>query len=202
MKLAFCTEDLTDELVLSEFIRRLTGRALEIHAREYRLERGGWTKALQLAPIVARDVFRSDASGVVFAIDNDEAEPVHDPTHGEQVPGCRWCALKAAARVEEILRWERPGLPLLQFVFVVPVRTIESWLALAAGVLGRRDPSNFGKAPHERRELKRLVYGDEPHDRLTMRERSLEIVRDADLHSLRQSSPSFAHFAEQALVLR
>lgn len=201
MKLAFCTEDLSDEVFLSEFIRRLTNRELEVHSRQYRIERGGWTKALQLAPIVARDVFRSDADGVVFAIDNDDAEPLHHSVHTDS-PGCRWCMLRRAAGVDEILRWERPGLPGLQFVFVVPVRTIETWLALAAGVLRERNPLSFGKSPRERRELKGLVYGAEPHDRETMMTRGLQIIRSTDLGALRLASPSFAHFADQAEALR
>lgn len=202
MKLAFCTEDVTDEVILSALLRRLTNLKFEIHSREYRIERGGWTKALQLAPIVARDVFRSDASGVVFAIDNDDAEPLHDSTHVNATEGCRWCALWSAARVGEILQWDRPGLPKLQFLFVVPVRTIETWLALAAGTLRGRDALSFGRSSVQRRELKEFVYGPAPHDRETMTKRGLEIVQTANLETLRGASPSFAQFAAQASALR
>ena len=194
MKLAFCTEDPSDEVLLLAFVRRLTGHMIEAHQQRYRIERGGWNKALQLAPIVANAVFNSDALGAVFAIDNDAAEPLHDPSHAN-VPGCRHCALVSAAAVPDVLLRERPGLPPLRFVFVVPVRTIETWLCLIDQRMSKHEALLVGRLPAERRRLKQLAYGTERPDQELMQRRGLELIEKADLQQLKLASPSFAQFA-------
>lgn len=203
MKIAFCTEDRADQEILLGFLKRIAGLEIEAHAQSYRIERGGWTKALQLAPVVARAAHRSALAGAVFAIDNDAAEPLHDEAHdASPEKTCRHCALRAAADVEPVQGWPRPGLPPLFFVFVVPVRTIETWLALASEARIPGDPQAFGRTQTERRTLKRLVYDVEKPDTELMIERGAEIVGRANLEQLEQRSVSFRNFAAQARRLR
>lgn len=199
MKLAFCTEDESDAEILRALVSRLLGEEVTALVQHYRFERGGWSKALKLAPIIAAAVYRTDATGALFAIDNDEAEPVHDETHEvAPVNTCRYCALVSAAQVERVLAWPRPGLAPLRFFFAVPVRTIESWLVLA-----RPRPSvpesaqTLGRTASERRELKRLVYGTDRPDQALMIKRGRELVAGADLDALARTSPSFALFRLQ-----
>lgn len=200
MKLAFCTEDLTDEVLLLAFMNRLGTARFEAHDGRYRLERGGWTKALALARYVARNAFHSTADGAVFAIDNDDAEPLHASTH-EDEDGCRHCLLRKRASVDEVVAWSRPELPKLKFLFVVPVRTIETWLCIAAGALRDENPDTFGRTPTERRRLKLLAYGTEHPDQDLAQSRGLALIRDANLTTLRERSASFRLFADDTIAL-
>lgn len=196
MRLAFCTEDLGDEAILAALLERILGEPIEPHHQRYRMERGGWTKALMLAPIVARAVHRTDADGAVFAIDNDEAEPLHEETHvADPQVKCRACALRQAADLEEVQTWDRPGLPRLKFFFAVPVRIIETWMLLASSRTLPGLPETFGRTATERRELKRLLYGTERPDTDLILEKAVPIAKSADVAALELASRSFRHFA-------
>jgi hypothetical protein len=195
MKLAFCVEDDTDE----EVFRVLLSRAwkTEVVADELRFRRGGWANALQLAPIIAKAAHQRGLDGAVFAIDNDGAMPTHQPSHQEPTPGCRLCELRAAARIQEPLSWQRPGLPPLRYVFAVPVQAVETWLLLARGHDFKGQAESLGHEPNGRRKLKKWLYGDETPDRETMRHAALPIARSFDLEALAKVSPSFEAFLSQ-----
>lgn len=202
MKFAFCTEDSSDAEILRALMSRVCGQEILIHEREYRVPLGGWNKVLELASVFSRAAFNSDARGVVFAIDADAGEPLHEVSH-EQLPveGCRHCGLVRAARVDEVLSWSRPGLPPLRFFFTVPVRTLETWLLAARGARIPGDASTFGRTGAERRQLKRLLYGSEAPVREHRIEVGLAAVRDGDLDLLSSISPSFAMFRSSLLGL-
>lgn len=200
MKLAFCTEDLTDEVILLRLAERIIDRRIEAHSRRYRFERGGWTTALKLAPIIAKDVFRSDADGAIFAIDNDEGEPLHSRQHDvKPSKDCRHCELVAKADTKTVKSWHRPGLPPLKFFFVVPVRILETWLLLSREDQFPGDPLHYGRRAQERRHLKHLLWRTERPDQELMMTRGRELVEEADLARLAQRSPSFALFREDLL---
>lgn len=77
MKLAFCVQDDTDEDVFRVLLSRILGTEVVPSATPYRFARGGWTNAIKLAPIIAKDAYHRGLDGGFFAIDNDGAAPVH-----------------------------------------------------------------------------------------------------------------------------
>lgn len=199
MKLAFCTEDRTDDEILRAMTERILGEPVEALPTNLVLRRsGGWQEALRIAPMIAKAVFRTEAHGAVFVIDND-GDPPHEPAH-EQAPldDCRLCALRGSAAVHEVSAWSRPALPPLQFVFAVPVQLLETWLLLGARRFPHnQQPTRFGTTPQERRQLKRELYGD---DRAT-RERRLSIAvpiaQQLNVAEVCAESASLADFARQ-----
>ncbi|WP_309889692.1 hypothetical protein [Archangium sp.] len=195
MKLAFCVEDDTDEEVFRILLSRVW--KTEVVAEDLRFRRGGWTKALQLAPIIAKVAHQRGLDGAVFAIDNDGATPTHLPSHQDAVPGCRLCELRTAARIQEPLSWPRPDLPPLRYVFAVPVQTIETWLLLARGHDFKGQAESLGRDPNGRAKLKKWLYGMEHPDRDTMRSATLPLAEAFDLEALAKVSPSFAAFLSQ-----
>lgn len=197
MKLAFCVEDETDEEVFGILLSRIWGTEVIPDATQYRFKRGGWSQALQLAPIIARAAHRNGLDGALFAIDNDGASPSHLPAHKAVTPGCRLCELRAAAKVQEPLSWPRPGLPPLRYIFAVPVQALETWLLLAKGHDFKGESETLGRDPSGRAKLKKLLYGMEHPDRGTMREVARPIAKSLDLGALEDKSPSFAAFLTQ-----
>jgi hypothetical protein len=195
MKVAFCVEDATDEEVFRILLSRVW--KTEVVAEELPFRRGGWTNALQLAPIIAKVAHQRGLDGAVFAIDNDGATPTHLPTHQDAVPGCRLCELRSAARIQEPLFWPRPDLPPLRYVFAVPVQTLETWLLLAQGHDFKGQTESLGHEPNGRRKLKKWLYGMETPDRDTMRRAALPIAEKLDFEALAKVSPSFAAFLSQ-----
>ncbi|MDP3154702.1 MAG: hypothetical protein Q8N23_18635 [Archangium sp.] len=202
MKFAFCSEDRSDDEILRAFAERVLGESIEALPTNLLLGRsGGWQDALKLAPFIAKAIFPTEAHGAVFVIDNDGA-PLHEPGH-EQEPSaaCRLCALRLAAAVREVASWPRPQLPPLQFVFAVPVQVLETWLLLA----DRRFPHNkqphaFGTTGQERRELKRILYGDERATRDQRLAIGLPIARSFDVAATSALSASLADFGQQLRV--
>jgi hypothetical protein len=197
MKLAFCVEDDTDEDVFRVLLSRVWKTEIVPDEQPLRFPRGGWTKALQLAPIIARAAHRRGLDGAVFAIDNDGAAPTHLPSHQEPTPGCRLCELRAAAKVHEPLSWARPELPPLRYLFAVPVQTLETWLLLARGHDFKGPSELLGRDATGRAKLKRLLYGMELPDRETMRRAALPIAESFDIEALAKVSPSFEAFLSQ-----
>lgn len=198
MKLAFCTEDRTDDEILRALAEKILGEPVEALPTNLVLRRsGGWQEALRIAPAIARAVFRSEAHGALFVIDNDGAPP-HQPCHEEeQEPKCRLCALRASAGVVEVSRWSRPALPPLQFVFGVPVQLLETWLLQADGRFPHNQKADqFGTNPQERRRLKQELYGGvrTGDERLSL---ALPIIQRLDVAGTCRVSASFAHFAQQ-----
>ncbi len=202
MKLAFCSEDRTDIVILHALIERCLDRPVEIADLPAALpsRQGGWTKALELAPKVVRNVFNSNAHGAVLVIDCDEALP-HEFAHVDlPVEGCRHCQLAKAANVAKVLTWSRPALPPLQCVIAVPVRVLETWLLLASsGFPKNQNPLVYGRNSSERRKLKHALWGDERPLRATMIKRGQEIARTADIEQLMAQSRSFAWFRDEVV---
>jgi hypothetical protein len=197
MKLAFCVEDDTDEDVFRVLLSRVLGTEVVPSETQYRFARGGWTNALRLAPIIAKDAHRKGLDGALFAIDNDGAAPTHSAAHNEAQEGCRLCELRVAAQVHVPLSWPRPGLPALRYLFAVPVRTLETWLLLARGHDFKGESDTLGRDHSGRAKLKRLLYGMEDPDRDSMRSAALPIVKSLDVDALAKRSPSFADFLTQ-----
>jgi hypothetical protein len=197
MKLAFCVEDDTDEEVFRLLLSRVWKTEVAPDDQPYRFPRGGWAKALQLAPIIAKAAHRRGLDGAVFAIDNDGAVPTHLPSHQDAVSGCRLCELRTAARIQEPLSWPRPELPPLRYVFAVPVQTLETWLLLAKGHDFKGQAESLGSDPSGRAKLKRVLYGMELPDRATMRRAALPIIESCDIDALAKVSPSFKAFLTQ-----
>jgi hypothetical protein len=197
MKLAFCVEDDTDEDVFRVLLSRILGTEVVPSGTPYRIPRGGWASALRLAPIIAWDAYNKGLDGALFAIDNDGALPTHSPTHDMATPGCRFCELRAAARVHEPSSRPRFELPRLRYVFAVPVQALETWLLLARGHDFKGEAETLGRDPSGRAMLKRLLYGMEHPDRDTMRGAALPIAEKLDLGALEKASPSFAAFLTQ-----
>jgi hypothetical protein len=199
VKLAFCSEDRSDDEILRALAQRILGEAVEALPTNLVMRRsGGWQEALRLAPAIARAVFRTEAHGAVFVIDNDGA-PSHEPSHG-QAPtgGCRLCALRESAAVHEVSNWPRPLLSPLQFVFAVPVQVLETWLLLGAGRFPQNKSADlYGASPTERRQLKLTLYGDERADRARRLATSLPIVQQLDVVATSTLSRSLADFAQQ-----
>ena len=204
MKFAFCSEDRSDDELLRAFAERVLGESVEALPTNFALGRsGGWHDALKLASSIARAVFRTEAHGAVFVVDNDGA-PLHESGH-EQAPSsaCRLCALRLAAAVKEVSSWPRQGLPPLQFVFAVPVQVLETWLLLADARFPRnRQPHAFGTNAQERRELKRILYGDERATRDQRLAIGLPIARRFDVAAVSAASASLADFGHQLRAAR
>ena len=204
MKLAFCTEDRTDDAILRAIAERILDELVEALPASLVMRRGGgWQEALRIAPQIARAVFHSEAHGAVFVVDND-GDPPHEPSH-DQTPmvECRLCALRQSAAVHDVLRWARPAMPPLQFVFAVPVQVLETWLLLGA----RRFPHNktadqFGTNATERRQLKLALYGDERADREQRLSTALLIAQQLDVPAMSRVSRSLADFAHQLRAAR
>lgn len=199
MKLAFCSEDRSDDEVLRAIAQRILEEPVEALPTNLVMRRsGGWQEALRIAPAIAKAVFRTEAHGAVFVIDNDGAPP-HEPGHAQAPePECRLCALRASAQVHEVSQWPRPALPPLQFIFAVPVQVLETWLLLGA----RRFPANkaadqFGTSGTERRQLKLALYGDERANREQRLSTALPIAQQLDVLALSGVSKSLADFALQ-----
>ncbi|MCU0695192.1 MAG: hypothetical protein MUC96_01535 [Myxococcaceae bacterium] len=202
MKLAFCSEDRTDIVILHALVERCVGEPVETANLPAALpsRQGGWSKALALAPKVVRNVFNSDAHGAVLVIDCDETLP-HDKGHvGQPARGCRHCELARAADVATVLAWERPMLPPLQCVIGVPVRMLETWLLVATGTFPRNESSLvYGRNSAERRALKFALWREERPTRELMIERGKTIVQNADIPRLTTESPSFAWFRDELI---
>jgi len=197
MKLAFCVEDDTDEDVFRVLLSRILGAPVVPSEKQYRFARGGWTNALRLAPIIAKDAYHQGLDGALFAIDNDGAAPTHVPAHKEPVKGCRACELRTAARLHEPLAWPRHGLPALRYLFAVPVQSIETWLLLARGHDFKGESETLGRDATGRAKLKSLLYGMAHPDRKTMRSAALPIAEKLDVNALEKVSESFADFLTQ-----
>jgi hypothetical protein len=197
MKLAFCVEDDTDEEVFRVLLSRILQTEVVPSETPYRFARGGWTNALRLASIIARDAYQKGLDGALFAIDNDGATPTHSAAHQEAAKGCRLCELRAAARVHEPLSWPRQGLPALRYLFAVPVQTLETWLLLARGHDFKGQSESLGRDPTGRSKLKSLLYGMEHPDRDTMRSAALPVAESLDVEALAKVSQSFADFLTQ-----
>jgi hypothetical protein len=197
MKLAFCVEDDTDEDVFRVLLSRILGVEVTLSETQYQFARGGWTNALRLAPIIARDAHLKGLDGALFAIDNDGAAPTHVPAHKEPVKGCRGCELRAAARIHEPLSWPRYELPALRYFFTVPVQILETWLLLARGHDFKGEAETLGRDATGRAKLKSLLYGMAQPDRDTMRSAALPIAETLDVSALAKVSPSFADFLTQ-----
>ncbi|WP_224240360.1 hypothetical protein [Hyalangium gracile] len=197
MKLAFCVEDDTDEEVFRVLVSKALGTEVVPSETQYRFARGGWTNALRLAPIIAKDAYHKGLDGALFAIDNDGAAPTHSVTHNDAAKGCRLCELRTAARIHEPLSWPRQGLPALRYLFAVPVQTLETWLLLARGHDFKGESETLGRDQPGRAKLKRLLYGMEHPDRDTMRSAALPIAESLDVNALAEVSPSFADFFSQ-----
>lgn len=199
MKLAFCTEDRTDDEILRVLAEKILGEPVEALPTNLVMRRsGGWQEALRIAPVIARAVFRSEAHGAVFVIDNDGA-PAHHAAHEQTpVPDCRLCALRSSAGVLEVSRWSRPALSPLQFIFGVPVQLLETWLLLAAGRFPHNQKADqFGTTPQERRQLKHALYGDERASRDERLSVALSIAQQVDVPATCAVSPSLSDFALQ-----
>jgi hypothetical protein len=197
MKLAFCVEDDTDEDVFRVLLSRILGTEVVPSETQYRFPRGGWTNALRLAPIIAKDAYHRGLDGALFAIDNDGATPTHAAAHREAVKGCRSCELRAAARVHEPLSWPRHELPALRYLFAVPAQALETWLLLARGHDFKGEKETLGRDATGRARLKYLLYGMEHPDGDTMRSAALPIAKSLDVNALAKVSPSFADFLTQ-----
>lgn len=197
MKLAFCVEDDTDEDVFRVLLSRILGTEVVPSATPYRFARGGWTNALRLAPIIAKDAYHKGLDGALFAIDNDGAAPIHSTAHTSGMQGCRFCELRAAACVQEPLSWPRQELPPLRYLFAVPVQALETWLLLARGHDFKGEGETLGRDPAGRVKLKRLLYGVEHPDRDTMRKAALPLAESLDVDALAKRSSSFADFLTQ-----
>lgn len=197
MKLAFCVEDDTDEEVFRVLLSRILGTEVVSSETPYRFARGGWSNALRLAPIIARDAYQKGLDGALFAIDNDGVAPTHSVAHKDPAKNCRLCELHSAARIHEPLSWPRQDLPKLRYLFAVPVQTLETWLLLARGHDFKGESETLGRDQPGRAKLKRLLYGMEHPDRDTMRGAALPIAESLDIGALAQVSPSFADFLTQ-----
>jgi hypothetical protein len=197
MKLAFCVEDDTDEDVFRVLLSRILGTQVVPSEMQYRFARGGWTNALRLAPIIAKDAYHRGLDGALFAIDNDGVAPTHVSAHRESAKGCRACELRAAARIHEPLSWPRYELPALRYLFAVPVQTLETWLLLARGHDFKGEAETLGRDAAGRAKLKLLLYGMAQPDRGTMRSAALPIAETLDVNALAKLSPSFADFLTQ-----
>lgn len=199
MKFAFCSEDRSDDEILRAIAERILEEPVEALPTTLVMRRaGGWQEALRIAPTIARAVFRTEAHGAVFVIDNDGAPP-HEPAH-VQTPAsdCRLCALRQSAAVHEIAQWPRPSLPPLQFVFAVPVQLLETWLLLGAGRFPHNQQADrFGTTSLERRQLKQTLYGDERAGRDERLATALPIAQRLDVPALCSVSTSLADFAQQ-----
>lgn len=203
MKLAFCSEDQTDTSVLRALAERCCEEPVELALQEYVLPRqGGWTKATELAPKIARAVFRTDAHGAVFVIDCDGSVP-HDESH-QRSPHqeCRHCGMVRAARLDEVLGWARNGLPPLQFILAVPVQVLETWLLLASSSFPTHAPATYGRNATERKTLKRTLYGTERPDRGLMERIAVPIAKNLEPQRLSSLSPSFHSFKQQLVHAR
>lgn len=199
MKLAFCTEDRTDDEILRVLAEKILDEPVEALRADLVMRRsGGWQEALRIAPAIARAVFRSEAHGAVFLIDNDGALPHWTSHEKTQQSECRLCALRTSAGVIEVSRWSRPALAPLQFIFGVPVQLLETWLLLAAGRFPHNQKADqFGTTPQERRRLKQELYGDERASRDERLSTALPIAQRLDVAASCRLSPSLADFAEQ-----
>jgi hypothetical protein len=197
MKLAFCVEDDTDEEVFRVLLSRALGTEVVPSETPYRFARGGWTNALRLAPLIAKDAYNKGLDGALFAIDNDGSMPLHSAAHKDPEQGCRLCELRSAARVQEPLSWPRQDLPPLRYLFAVPVQALETWLLLARGQDFKGDSELLGRDVSGRKKLKHLLYGMAQPDRDTMRSTALPLAGSLDVNALAKASPSFADFLSQ-----
>ena len=192
MKFAFCVEDESDEAIFVVILQKILGAAVEPDgATTYRFPPGGWRRALDLAPLVARHAARSGFDGALFAIDNDGREE-HVEEHAN-AGDCRHCALRHAANVAEPLSWTRPGMPSLRYFFAVPIQMVETWLLLVRGHPFSGPPEQVGVDATGRRQLKRWLYGDESPSRARILAVAIPIANQLEPTALAAASQSFAN---------
>lgn len=197
MNLAFITEDGTDDAVLSLLLRRLGSPE---HTSTRYLAGVGFGAVLKNAPSLVRQAARGLCRAAILSVDCDETANHFQVSHQTDDSNCRRCRLSNSLPPLHELRKLSAGA--FEVVIAVPVRTIESWLAVLAGIQIPGSLSEFGKTRHERLELKRLVYGDATPTAEVMRTRAQQIGAAGDLQHLERASPSFADFREQSRGLR
>jgi len=196
---AFCVEDESDRYVFARLVDKVIGRRIDILETPFAVR--GFADAIKLAPKILRNAFAKGADTVLFAIDNDDSEPLHSRSHETSRDSeCRWCRLVFAANIRDVREQAATVRRSLGCIFAVPVRTIETWLLLIAGYPFSGAPESFGVGPVGRRRLKELVYGTERPDRQTMRSRVDALVPRLDVSHLSARSESFRAFHEQLIV--
>jgi hypothetical protein len=202
MRFAFCVEDPSDQEVLSGIMGRVLGDIIEPAQEQYRFKMRGFSKALKLASSVARHAYHKGLDGAVFAIDNDGTPP-HLPGHAQTPQAeCRVCQLRQAAAIHEPASWPRPALPPLQFLFAVPLQTIESWLLHVQGYDFKGQAETLGADANGRKKLKQALYGTSDPDGRTMRETSRPLTERLVPTELARQSASFRYFLDQLEAIK
>jgi hypothetical protein len=190
VRTALISEDQNDSLVLGVFIDRLLSRECE---HQHQLTTQGFASVLKGAGQLAISAARGRASLIVVMIDCD-----HTQDHfSEPLPhsDCRLCELgrklPAPHEIEKISNGES------RLIAALSVRTLESWLAVAGQLPVPGSIHTYGKTRDERRDLKRIVYGDAAPLSPLLNKRGTELARAADLPLLEKTLKSFAAFATQ-----
>jgi hypothetical protein len=194
VNLAFITEDLTDDIALGHLVSRC-----DIRHQQTRYQGGvGFGVVLKNAPPLVRQAARARCRGAIVAVDCDETSDHFEPDHVAST--CRRCRLTTTLPpLHELQRLSSGDFSL---IVTVPVRTLESWLAVLAEIAIAGPINTFGKTRRERLELKRLVYGTSTPTAETMQRRSHDLCPLADVDQLARTSRSFADFRVQLASLR
>lgn len=164
MKVALLSESPADEAALRLIAEGVLGHPVEVVQPPLRAR--GWPSVAQVLPVILRHLhFRTDAAGLVVAVDCDDTV-VHTEAHerpGYFHPECRLCELRAIVR--QTLKKLPPAQGRVRLLTAVglAVPAVEAWylcgrdetVTEAAWLAGRER----GEAPYTRRELKQRVYG-------------------------------------------
>src|SRR5712691_5091916 len=193
MKVAVLSESPADELAV-----RILAQAVVPHVIEpvdiLPLRTRGWPSVLDVVPVVIKQLhYHTLADGLIVVVDSNDS-PVHTATH-ESLGGadahCRFCQLRAIT--SSTMQHLRPisGRSTLRYAVGTAVPAIEAWYL--SGLNPQASEAGFlsGALVHDRRELKRLVYGtDRPGLSLEMNRAVVEAQRlAAGIHDLEISFP-------------
>lgn len=162
LRLAVVAESRLDEAVARAIVAHVRGEAPALV--ELRERPPGVSALLRRLPAILRQAYlHTDANAVVVLADGDLTDP-HSPVHeGQPDPGCRWCALHAAADTTLARFPPLAGRSPLRVAIGVAVPAVEAWLLAGRGVV--RSEAEWIVARHEgrfqsvRESLKRQAYG-------------------------------------------
>jgi hypothetical protein len=195
VKIAFQVEDISDQGILSTFVKRIGSLNAVEPVGRLRRRAGGCSGVFNTIAAVAWSAWHDGAEMLIVAVDNDDVVPAHNTTHAAArgvfaQQGCHHC------KINELLPLNLPAP--LKTIIAVPVQAIEAWLLFGAEIVGRRrehSPEGLPKAV-----LKQKLYGSTyliREDRLAI---CLPIAESVNMDSLASNSPSFKIFRDEILT--
>ena len=183
MKVAIVSESVADETALATLVAPLISGPLSLVSYRVR-KHGGWTTLMQALPnIVCSVYYATDAEGIIFVLDSDDA-PIHNDQHNSSDPQnaeCRICQVEQTVAMALRRLHNRPVGAALQIAVGLAIPAIEAWflcgvdhqVSEASWINARRQNT----IPYSRPDLKRRLYGT---DRPSLDQETAAMVREAN----------------------